>query len=216
MKQLSGQADYVGADQKASANIDFHQNELAAYLTRARGPGETSMKFKLLPRPSGEAARVVIKEYDFPMEGGHTMSMDGSNWSLGTGSGMNHVAGVHDAQMDFDGNIWITYSHTSLATTIGRINGKTGTVKNFKIDDAKGIASGTHGITRDEHGMLWFNVRSNVQRGRGGLAKVDPKTEKITAYSPPEPMSGTARSEQPTSELQSLTNLACRLLLETL
>src|SRR5258706_4101189 len=192
MKHVSVQGVYLGADHKASPNIDFHQKELAAYLTRARGPGETSMKFKLLPRPSGEAARVVIKEYDFPMEGGHTMSMDGSNWSLGTGSGMNHVADVHEAQMEFDGNIWITYSHTSLATTIGRINGKTGTVKNFKIDDAKGIASGTHGITRDEHGMLWFNVRSNVQRGRGGLAKVDPKTEKITVYIPPEPMSGTA------------------------
>jgi len=192
MKHVSVQGVYLGAEHKASPNIDFHQKELAAYLTRARGPGETSMKFKLLPRPAGEAARVVIKEYDFPMEGGHAMSMDGSNWSLGTGSGMNHVAGVHDAQMDFDGNIWITYSHTSMATTIGRINGKTGAVKHFKIDDAKGIASGTHGITRDEHGMLWFNVRSNVQRGRGGLAKVDPKTEKITVYLPPEPMSGTA------------------------
>jgi streptogramin lyase len=192
MKHVSVQGVYLGPDHKPAANIDFHQKELAAYLTRARGPGETSMKFKLLPRPSGEAARVVIKEYDYPMEGGHTMSMDGSDWSLGTGSGMNHVAGVHDAQMDFDGNIWITYSHTSMATTIGRINGKTGAVKNFKLDDQRGIASGTHGITRDEHGILWFNVRSNVQRGRGGLAKVDPKTEKITVYIPPEPMSGTA------------------------
>jgi len=134
----------------------------------------------------------VFKEYDFPMEGGHAASMDGSDWSLGTKSSMNHIAGVHDAQMDFDGNIWITYSHASLATTIARINGKTGAVKNFKLDDQRGIAAGTHGITRDETGVLWFNVRSNVQRARGRLAKIDPKTEKITAYIPPEPMSGTA------------------------
>ena len=192
MKHVSVQGVYLGADHKASPNIDFHQKKLAAYLTRARGPGETSMKFKLLPRPAGEAARVVIKEYDYPMEGGHTLSMDGSDWSLGTGSGMNHVAGVHDAQMDFNGNIWITYSHTSMATTIGRIDGKTGVMKNFKLEDQKGIAAGTHGITRDENGMLWFNVRSNVLRGRGGLAKVDPKTEKISVYLPPEPLSGTA------------------------
>ncbi len=192
MKHVSVQGVYLGADRKPSANIDFHQKELAAYLTRARGPGETSMKFKLLPRPSGEAARAVIRDYDYPMEGGHTMSMDGSDWSLGTGSGMNHVAGVHDAQMDFDGNIWITYSHTSLVTTIGRINGKTGAVKNFTLDDQRGIAAGTHGITRDENGIMWFNVRSNVLRGRGGLAKIDPKTEKITLYIPPAPMSGTA------------------------
>jgi streptogramin lyase len=192
MKHVNVLGVYQGADHKATPNIDFHEKELAAYLARARGPGETSMKFKLRPRPSGEAARAVYKEYDFPMEHGHTASMDGSDWSLGTKSSMNHIAGVHDAQMDFNGNIWITFAHTSLETTIARIDGKTGVVKNFKLDDQKGIAAGTHGITRDENGVLWFNTRSNVARSRGALAKIDPKTEKITVYIPPEPMSGTA------------------------
>ena len=192
MKHVNVLGVYQGPDHKATPNIDFHQKELATYLARARGPGESSMKFKLRPRPSGEAARVVYKEYDFPMEHGHTASIDGSDWSLGTKSSMNHVAGVHDAQMDFNGNIWITFAHTSMATTIARIDGKTGAVKNFKLDDQRGIAAGTHGITRDEHGILWFNTRSNVQRSRGGLGRIDPKTEKITVYLPPEPMSGTA------------------------
>ena len=105
MKHVNVLGVYFGPDHKATPNIEFHQKELAAYLARARGPGESSMKFKLRPRPSGEAARAVFKEYDFPMEHGHTASMDGSDWSLGTKSSMNHVAGVHDAQMDFDGNI---------------------------------------------------------------------------------------------------------------
>jgi len=192
MKHVNVLGVYFGPDHKATPNIDFHQKELAAYLTRARGPGETSMKFNLRPRPSGEAARVVFREYDFPMEHGHVPSMDGNDWSLGTKSSMNHVAGVHDAQMDFNGNIWITYAHTSLETTVARIDGKTGAVKNFKLEDQRGIATGTHGITRDENGALWFNTRSNVQRSRGGLARIDPKTEKITVYIPPEPMSGTA------------------------
>ena len=61
--------------------IEFHQKQLAAYLAPARGPGETSMKFNLRPRPSGEAARVVFKEYDFPMEGGHTSH----RWTAATG-----------------------------------------------------------------------------------------------------------------------------------
>jgi streptogramin lyase len=192
MKHVSVLGVYLGPDHKAMNNIEFHQKELAAYLARARGPGETSMKFKLRPRPSGEAARVVFKEYDFPMEGDHTVSNDGSDWSLGTPSGMNHVSGVHDGQMDFDGNVWITYGHASLNTTIARIDTKTGAVKNFKLDDQRGIAVGTHGITRDENGAMWFNTRSNVQRGHGGLGRVDPKTEKITVYLPPRPMSGTA------------------------
>jgi streptogramin lyase len=192
MKHVNVLGVYQGPEHKSTPNIEFHQKELAAYLTKARGPGESSMKFKLRPRPSGEAARVVIKEYDFPMEQGHNMSMDGSDWSLGTGSSMNHVAGPHDAQMDLDGNIWITHAHTSLETTVARIDGKSGKVKHFRMEDQKGIAVGTHGITRDENGILWFNTRSNVQRSRGGLAKIDPKTEKITVYLPPEPMSGTA------------------------
>src|SRR3954471_11770691 len=192
MKHISVLGVYLGPDHKATNNIEFHQKELAAYLARARGPGETSMKFKLRPRPSGEAARVVFKEYDFPMEGGHTVANDGSDWSLGTPSNMNHVSGVHDGQMGFDGNVWITYGHASLETTIARINTKTGEVKNFKLDDQRGIAVGTHGITRDENGVMWFNTRSNVQRGHGGLGRIDPKTEKITVYLPPRPMSGTA------------------------
>ena len=192
MKHVNVLGVYFGPEHKATPNIDFHQKELAAYLARARGPGESSMKFKLRPRPSGEAARVVFREYDFPMEHGHAASMDGSDWSLGTKSSMNHVAGVHDAQMDFDGNLWITFAHTSLETTIARVDGKTGAVKNFKLDDQRGIAAGTHGITRDENGVLWFNTRSNVQRSRGGLGRIDPRTEKITVYLPPEPMSGTA------------------------
>ena len=72
MKHVNVLGIYQGPDHKATPNIEFHQKELAAYLARARGPGETSMKFNLRPRPSGEAARVVFKEYDFPMEGGHS------------------------------------------------------------------------------------------------------------------------------------------------
>jgi len=192
MKHVNVLGIYQGPDHKATPNIEFHQKELAAYLAHARGPGETSMNFRLRPRPSAEAARVVIKEYDFPMEGGETVSMDGSDWSLGTKSSMNHVAGPHDAQMDFGGSIWITHAHPSRETTIARIDGKTGKVKHFRLEDQRGIAVGTHGITRDENGFLWFNTRSNVNRSRGGLAKIDPKTEKITVYIPPEPMSGTA------------------------
>ncbi len=49
------------------------------------------MKFKLRPRPTGEAARVVFKEYDVPLESDANLPVryktelnDGSDWSLGT------------------------------------------------------------------------------------------------------------------------------------
>ncbi len=192
MKHVNVLGSYQGPDHKPTPNIEFHQKQLAAYLARARGPGESSMKFKLRPRPSGEAARAVFKEYDFPMEGGHSPSNDGHDWSLGTPSGLNHLNGVHDAQADFDGNIWFTYAHPGYDTTVGKIDAKTGATKSFKLDDVRGFATGSHGMTRDENGYLWFNTRSNVQRGHGGLGKIDPKAEKITVYLPPRTGSGTA------------------------
>jgi streptogramin lyase len=192
MKQVTVLGVYPRPDKISTPNIDFHQKELAAYLARARGPGESSMKFNLRPRPSGEAARVVYKEYDFPMEGGHSPSNDGSDWSLGTPSGLNHVNGVHDAQADFDGNLWFTYAHPGFETTVGRIDAKTGETKSFRLEDVRGFAVGSHGITRDENGFLWFNTRSNVQRAHGGLGKIDPKTQKITVYLPPRSTTGTA------------------------
>jgi streptogramin lyase len=192
MKSVNVLGVYPRPDGKPTGNIDFHQKELAAYLARARGPGESSMKYKLRPRPSGEAARVVVKEYDFPMEGGHHRANDGADWSLGTPSELHHVSGVHDAQMDFNGNIWITFGHTSVDTTIAKIDGKTGAIKHFKLEDQRTIAAGTHGITRDENGVMWFNVRSHVARGLGTLGRVDPKDEKVTVYVPPKETTGTA------------------------
>jgi DNA-binding beta-propeller fold protein YncE len=87
--------------------------------------------------------------------------------------------------------VWFTHSHASHEVTVGRIDAKTGAYKPFRLEDVKGFAVGTHGIMRDQKGMLWFNTRSNVQRGKGGLALLDPKTEKIEVYIPPEGMQST-------------------------
>jgi virginiamycin B lyase len=197
MKQVNVLGTYdPPPKRKPNPNIQFHEKELAAYLARARGPGESAMKFKLSPRPTGEAARVVFKEYDVPPEKGHgpedgKFLNDGSDWSLGTPSGTTGAAGVHDVQADLDGNLWFTHSHASHEVTVGRIDGKTGAYRPFKLEDVKGFAVGTHGIMRDQKGMLWFNTRSNVARGKGGLARLDPKTEKIEVFIPPEGMQST-------------------------
>lgn len=46
--------------------IYYHRAELAKYLTRVRGPRSPPLRFKLHARPTGDAARVVITEYDIP------------------------------------------------------------------------------------------------------------------------------------------------------
>src|SRR5262249_22045775 len=135
----------VLADRAPNGILELHQKELAAYLARARGPGESAFKIKQRPRPSGEAARAVIKEYDVPIDPDvsapyNVVTNNGSDWSLGTPSGVMPGYGVHDAWLDFDGNLWFTSNVPTRQLTLGRIDTRTGTVTPFKVAGANGLA----------------------------------------------------------------------------
>jgi hypothetical protein len=186
MKNANVYGTYVGGERKPSGILDFHQKELAAYLARARGPGQSDMNVTLEPRPSGEAARVVFREYDLPLDPdanlpANFVQNDGSDWSLGTPSVLIPGWGVHDAWLDLTGNLWFTCNIPNKRTTIGRIDTTTGAVKLFKVAAGNGLAAQTHGMTRDPKGILWFNINN----GRGGLGRLDPATQKIEVYLPP-------------------------------
>jgi streptogramin lyase len=182
----------VQPDRPVNGILDYHQKELAAYLARARGPGESAFRIKQRPRPSGETARVAIREYDVPIDPDvpapyNTVTHDGTDWTLGTPSGIMPGFGVHDAWLDHNGNIWFTSNVPTRHLTVGKIDTKTGKVTPFVVPGTSGLAGVTHGLTRDPQGILWFNVNA----GRGGIGRVDPKTEKIDVFIPPPGMSPT-------------------------
>jgi virginiamycin B lyase len=196
MKHVNVSGVYQGPEHKAQGVLDYHQKELAAYLSRVRGPDAQGLvegvaKIKLRPRPSGETARVVFREYDVPVDPdlgvpSRDFSNNGSDWSLGTPSRRGSF--VHDAFADLDGNLWFTSNVPNRRLTIGRIDGKSGEVKFVKLNNnANGLAANTHGMVRDPNGTIWFNVNT----GRGGLGKLEPKSEKIEVYIPPTGMSPT-------------------------
>jgi streptogramin lyase len=192
MKHVNVGGIYQGADHKAQGLLDYHQQELAAYLARARGPAEGGLNLKLRPKMSDEAARVVFTEYEVPLDPNAGLPADfvannGSDWSLGTPSVLVPGYGVHDAWLDLNGNIWFTCNSPNRTLTIGKIDLATGTVTPFKIDAANGLAAGAHGMTRDPNGIIWFNVNP----GRGGLGRLDPKTGAIDVFIPPQSMSPT-------------------------
>jgi streptogramin lyase len=187
MKQINVYGVYR---QGAEANpvLDFHQKELAAYLARARGPGQDGFKVTTRPRPAGEAARAVFTEYDVALNPDQTLPApdhpnNGSDWTLGTPSRVGSLP--HDAAADLDGNLWFAATMPNRTMSVGRIDAKTGAVKPFRVDAPNGMAAVSHGLIRDEKGVIWFNAHL----GRGSLAKIDPKTEKLSVYIPPTGMS---------------------------
>src|SRR5262249_35597685 len=58
---------YPGPNAKPNQILERNQKQLAAYLARARGPGDTSMKVAPRARPTGDAARAAWTLYDIPL-----------------------------------------------------------------------------------------------------------------------------------------------------
>jgi streptogramin lyase len=176
------------AKPKANALIEYNQKQLAAYLARARGPGESALKIAPRARPSGEAARAVWTLYDVPMIpeagiGAKYQVNDGTDWSMGTTSKLGLI--THDGGMDLDGNLWFTSNNPNHGVTLGRVDGKTGEVRFLKVNRNDGLAANAHGLVRDQQGIFWFDVNP----GRRSLGRLDPKTEKIDVYMTPPNMS---------------------------
>ena len=71
-------ADYRGwrgVDDMPTINLNWegstirhHEAELSKYLAEMRGPDKSPMILKPFPRPTGDAARVVVTQYDLPIQ----------------------------------------------------------------------------------------------------------------------------------------------------
>jgi virginiamycin B lyase len=171
---------WTGAGTPPRTTITYHKQELARYLARIRGPQPFPLKFKLRPRPSGDAARVVITEYDIPTSVGKSelAVQNGSEWSEGIVSGLHGTGGIHDVQVDNDGNAWLTDSVVNSNRTLVKLDPKTGQIRGFKISSANGAVQTAHGIGRDSKGIMWFDTG-------GVLGRVDPATETFEFFRPP-------------------------------
>src|SRR2546423_2002028 len=188
MKVVPVTGVYPGPNAKPNQILERHQKPLAAYLARARGPGESSMKLASRPRPAGEAARAVWTLYDLQLNpdtgiGTKYNDNDGTDWSLGTTSKIGQLP--HDGGMGLDGNLYYTVNNPNKYVTVGKVDTKTGEVKYLKVNNTAGTAATAHGLTRDADGNFWFDVNP----GRRSLGKLDVKSEKITVYQTPQTMS---------------------------
>jgi virginiamycin B lyase len=188
MKVVPNNGVFPGPTAKPNQIMERNQKQLAAYLARARGPGESSMKVAARARPTGEAARAVWTLYDLPLNpdvgiGTKYNPNDGTEWALGTTSKIGQMP--HDGGIGLDGTIYFTLNNPNRLGTIGKVDPKTGAVTYIKADASSGRAANAHGLVRDGAGNFWFDVNP----GRRALGKLDVATDTITIYQTPENMS---------------------------
>jgi streptogramin lyase len=178
------------AVEKATPNSVIHayKQELAEYLARVRGPDAPQLNFKLLPRPTGEAAQIVVTEFDLPrpdMPPGWTMKHNGTDWMEGTPSRWDGRA-AHDVAIDRGGYVWFADDATP-DRTLGKLDPRTGRVADYKLADQANSAEVSHALVFDKAGNIWF-----ANGSEGAPTKFDPETGKFSRYPRPQdiPYSG--------------------------
>jgi streptogramin lyase len=190
---------YGKAGDPPSPVITHYKGELAAYLSRVRGPGPSPLLIKPFPRPTGDAARVVVTEFGIPSASNpnELVDQDGSDWSEGIPSGGNGSAGLHDLEIDKNGNAWVSNGTENRNRSFLKLDVATGKVTNFRLPAPNGFARGTHGTTQDQNGIIWINLFENGgTSGKGSLLRLDPKTEKYEVFTQPAEMGSVGISVQ--------------------
>jgi streptogramin lyase len=182
---LSSNGTPVRPNAGGTPTINAYKDEIVRFLTKVRGPGPANYELKPLPRPTGEAAQVVITEFDLPRpeDPPESYMHDGSNWMEGTPSRWQGRA-AHDAAVGPDGSIFLS-DETTLDASIFKLDPRTGNVASYKFPAKNGGVASTHGIAVDPDGNIWTNNQSN-----DNLLMFDPKTERFVELLRPQTMPG--------------------------
>ena len=168
-----------GPDRPVMQLIREYRDELASYLANLRGPNSTPLELKPFDRPRGEAARIVITEYDYTSGlNGDNVIFDGTDWTEGIQS-VYQARGPHDVEPDPFGYVWVADSQVDTLRTIARLDPETGEVKNYKVPGRNGLAAASHGLVIDQKGHAWLNAD-------GALVGIDPEADTARYYKPPE------------------------------
>jgi streptogramin lyase len=164
-------------------SMNEYQDELVAFLTKVRGPGPANYTLKPLPRPTGEAAQVVITEYDVPRPEAPAESLlhNGSDWMEGTPSRWEGRAS-HDVAVGSDGHVYFS-DDRSMYATLHQLDPKTGKVANLPFPSKNGTAP-THGITSDSDGNIFTHAD-------GDFLEFDFKTQQFKDFPRPAGMGAT-------------------------
>ena len=192
-----GAADLPANDLRWEAQITrYHQEELVRYLTQMRGPGPSPMTLKPMDRPLGEAARVVVTEYDLPISARENELpwYNGDDWMLGPSTGMHGIVGTHDVTVDAAGNAWISHSEGRSSFESNRsmikLDPNSGDMTAYSFKDKDGKLLWVEQISSiDPLGAIWMHNDETAT-----VIRLDTRAETFTAYPMPRVMGGMENS----------------------
>ncbi len=172
---------YTPPGAKPSGAMQAYKDELASYLAKVRGPDSPPPTLRPYPRPSGEATRIVITEFDLTRPDrppGWVMPHNGSDWWEGIPSRYEGRA-PHDVVVDEAGNVWFADDSTP-DRTLGELDPRTGQVTDYKFPDDKNNAVSTHTLLRGPDGIIWASSES-----LGAAIRFDPETKTFRKFDRP-------------------------------
>jgi streptogramin lyase/mono/diheme cytochrome c family protein len=137
---------------RAGRILTEEEEIVTQWLARVRGPQSVDPPLHYLPPPRGVSTRVVVTEYELPRQ----------------------LLAPHDVHGDSKGNIWYT-PHRS--PYIGKLDPRTGAVKEYRVPDTPGALPGTHRVWVDKDDVVWLS-----ENWSHNLTRFDPKTEQFKQF----------------------------------
>lgn len=137
---------------RAGRLLPEEEEIVTQWLARVRGPESKDPPLTHLPWPRGASTRLVVTEYELP----------------------RMLLAPHDVHGDSKGNIWYT-PHRS--PYIGKLDPRTGAVKEYRVPDTPGALPGTHRVWVDKDDVVWLS-----ENWAHNLVRFDPRTEQFKKF----------------------------------
>lgn len=167
---LDDEGKPIGAERRV---LEHYKQDIIAYLTRVRGPEPYPLKPRPFPRPTGEAADIVVTEYDVPMKDGRTFGRLDPKTGRVTQFRLNADGStVRNDDPEFPGNEFRDGSDWSRGLRVGYQE------------------HGQHDLAVGKDGYVYFppaigvglDPAGNIWYGNSMAIKFDIETEKLTPF----------------------------------
>ena len=167
---LDDEGKPIGAERRV---LEFYKKDIIEYLARVRGPEPFPLKLKPFPRATGEAADIVVTEYDVPMKDGRTLGrLDPKTGHITQFRLNGDSSTVRNDSPEYPGNEFRDGSDWSRGLRVG-----------YQEHGQHDLAVGKDGFIYLPPGIgVGLDPQGNVWYGNDMAIKFDIETESLTPF----------------------------------